>query len=254
MDFYPALLGLKLGIGDGPRWVRNIQLFRERLSENWNLHATILKGNMGYAQYTCIRSCRTYFCWFPLAHKHTSMASPAIREFKIEWLRTMTTVKHATAHDQNHVTVHSFRLVVRLRWVVELFRVGATTENILPPFCRLGDSRIWSFRKKRFNSPVKWEGSEICKLCPISAQIYSFNILEPLKVVATFLSKTKISLAVYTQNSDWRPRTEIMEVIYFLFALKKFQCLFEVISVSFCLCNLCLFEFLYRICWMKMIY
>ena len=164
------------------------------------------------------------------------------------------TVKDATAHVQNHVTIHFSGVVLRLPWVVELFRVGATTENILPAFCRLGNSRIWSFRKKLFNSPVTWEGSQICKLCPISAQIYSFNILEPLKVVTTFLSKTKISLAVYTQNSDWRPRTEIMEVIYFLFALKKFQCLFEIISVSFCLCNLCLFEFLYRTCWMKTIY
>ena len=31
-----------------------------------------------------------------------------------------------------------------------------------------------------------------------------------------------------------------MQVIYFLFALEKFQCLFELISVSFYLCNLCL--------------
>ena len=46
-------------------------------------------------------------------------------------------------------------------------------------------------------------------------------------------------------------RREIMQVIYFLFALEKFQCLFELISVSFYLCNLCLCEFLYRICWMK---
>ena len=29
-----------------------------------------------------------------------------IREFKIRRLRTTTTVEHATAHDQNHVTVH----------------------------------------------------------------------------------------------------------------------------------------------------
>ena len=51
----------------------------------------------------------------------------------------------------------------------------------------------------------------------------------------------KISLPVYTQNSDWRPRTEIMKVIYLLFALEKFQwqCLFEVINMSFYLCNLC---------------
>ena len=35
-----------------------------------------------------------------------------------------------------------------------------------------------------------------------------------------------------------------MQVTYFLFALEKFQCLFELISVSFYLCNLCLCEFL----------
>ena len=36
-----------------------------------------------------------------------------------------------------------------------------------------------------------------------------------------------------------------MQVIYFLFALEKFRCLFELISVSFYLCDLCLCEFLY---------
>ena len=63
-------------------------------------------------------------------------------------------VKHATEHDQNHVTVHFSRVVLRLRWVVELFRVVGTTENILLVFCRLGNSRISSFRKKVFNSPA----------------------------------------------------------------------------------------------------
>ena len=57
-----------------------------------------------------------------------------IREFKIPRLRTTTTVKHATAHDQNHV------------------------RNILLVFCRLGNSRISSFRKKVFNSPALSEG------------------------------------------------------------------------------------------------
>ena len=76
------------------------------------------------------------------------------REFKIPRLRTTTTVKHATAHDQNHVTVHFSRVVLQLRWVVELFRVVATTENILLAFCRLGNSRISSFRKNVFNSPA----------------------------------------------------------------------------------------------------
>ena len=37
------------------------------------------------------------------------------REFKIPRLRTTTTVKHATVHDQNHVTVHFSRVVLRLR-------------------------------------------------------------------------------------------------------------------------------------------
>ena len=38
-----------------------------------------------------------------------------IREFKIRRLRTTTTDKHATAHDQNHVTVRFSRVVLRLR-------------------------------------------------------------------------------------------------------------------------------------------
>ena len=59
--------------------------------------------------------------------------------------RTTTTVKHATAQDQNHVTVHFSRVVLRLWWVVELFRVVGTTANILLVFCRLGNSRISSF-------------------------------------------------------------------------------------------------------------
>ena len=35
-----------------------------------------------------------------------------------------------------------------------------------------------------------------------------------------------------------------MQVIYFLFALEKFQCLFELISVSFYLCKLCFSDLL----------
>ena len=66
--------------------------------------------------------------------------------FRIGWLRTTTTVKHATVHDQNHVTVHFSRIVLRMRYIVELFRVVATTENILLVFSRLGNSRISSFR------------------------------------------------------------------------------------------------------------
>ena len=61
------------------------------------------------------------------------------REFKVRRLRTTTTVKHATAHDQNHVTVLFSHVVLRLRWVVELFCVVGTTNYgehfapILPP-------------------------------------------------------------------------------------------------------------------------
>ena len=40
---------------------------------------------------------------------------PANREFKIRRLRTTATDKHATAHDQNHVTVHFSRVALRLR-------------------------------------------------------------------------------------------------------------------------------------------
>ena len=88
------------------------------------------------------------------------------REFKIRRLRTTTTVKHATAYDQNHVTVHFSCVVLRLRWVVELFRVVGTTEDILLVFCRLGNSRISSFHKKSFQfTCFKWEGSEIWKFC-----------------------------------------------------------------------------------------
>ena len=60
------------------------------------------------------------------------------REFKIRRLWTTATDKYATVHDQNHVTVHFSRVVLRLRWVVELFHVVGTTENVLLVFCRLG--------------------------------------------------------------------------------------------------------------------
>ena len=43
---------------------------------------------------------------------------------------------------------------------------------------------------------------EICKVCLISAQIYAFKILEPLKVVTTFLSKTKLRLRVNRRNNS----------------------------------------------------
>ena len=37
------------------------------------------------------------------------------RDFKIRRLRTTTMVKHATAHDQNHVTVHFCCVVLQLQ-------------------------------------------------------------------------------------------------------------------------------------------
>ena len=85
---------------------------------------------------------------------HVDRIASLIREFKIRRLRNTTTVKHATAHDQNDVTVHFSRVVLRLRWVVDLFFVVGTTENILLVFCRPGNSIISSFRKKVFNSPA----------------------------------------------------------------------------------------------------
>ena len=45
--------------------------------------------------------------WWPLHLEN--------REFKIWQLRTTTTVKHATAHDQNHMTVHFTCVVLWLR-------------------------------------------------------------------------------------------------------------------------------------------
>ena len=57
----------------------------------------------------------------------------ANKEFKIRRLRTTTTVKHATAHDQNHVTVHFSRVALRLRWVVSRSRdYGKHFARILP--------------------------------------------------------------------------------------------------------------------------
>ena len=92
----------------------------------------------------------------PMCRREFQASTIAVnREFKIRRLRTTTTEKHATAHDQNHVTVRFSRVVLRLRWVVELFRAVATTEKILLLiFCRLGTSRISSFRKNVFNPPA----------------------------------------------------------------------------------------------------
>ena len=91
-----------------------------------------------------------------------------IRDLKIRRLRTTTTVKHAIAHDQNQVTVHFSRVVLRLRWVVELFLVVATTENILLAFCRLGNSRI-SFL---FAAAVFWRSFFVL---PLENKIHIFS-------------------------------------------------------------------------------
>ena len=65
-----------------------------------------------------------------------------------------TTVKNATALDQNHVTVHFSRVILRLRvscWAVSHSRdYGEHFARILP----FGNSRISSFRKKVFNLPA----------------------------------------------------------------------------------------------------
>ena len=47
--------------------------------------------------------------------KESVACSRLNREFKIRRLRTTATVKHATAHDQNHVTVNFSHVVRRLR-------------------------------------------------------------------------------------------------------------------------------------------
>ena len=47
--------------------------------------------------------------------KFAVRSEPYNREFKIRRLRTTATDKCATAHDQNHVTVHFSPIVLRLR-------------------------------------------------------------------------------------------------------------------------------------------
>ena len=104
-----------------------------------------------------------------ISHQFSALKVPVLRrnnrEFKIRRLRTTATDKYVTAHDQNHVTVHFSRVVLRLRWIVELFRVVGTTENILLVFCRLRNSRISSFRKNVFNSPALSEREAKCVSC-----------------------------------------------------------------------------------------
>ena len=131
------------------------------------------------ALYYCAQSADS-FSWVLFVSSYTT----AIREFKIQGLRTRTMVKHATAHCQTHVTVHFSRVFQLLWWVVELFRVVATMESICLYFAVSVIQESHLFRKK--------EGSEICKLCLISAQIYAFNLLEPLKFVTIFISKTNL--------------------------------------------------------------
>ena len=75
------------------------------------------------------------------------------RDFNIGLLRTTTTIKHATAHDQNHRTVHFFPRSPAATvsfWAV-LRSLRRTTENILLVFWRLGNTRVSSSRKKKFS-------------------------------------------------------------------------------------------------------
>ena len=98
--------------------------------------ATCITYSTDYYQLLTVESWFTNLDQTPL-NRSQQLPAPykrLIREFKIPRLRTTATVKHATAHNLNHVTVFS-RVVLRLRWVVELFRVVATTENILLAFC-----------------------------------------------------------------------------------------------------------------------
>ena len=57
------------------------------------------------------------------------------RDFTMWRLWSTITDKYATAHDQYYVTVHFSCVVPGLSWVVEMFRVVATAENILLLFC-----------------------------------------------------------------------------------------------------------------------
>ena len=67
---------------------KNIQLFRERLSEK-NVHATIPKGNMGYDQYTVPDTVHLLLLLSFSTRRHMSMASRAILSnfFEKQWTK-----------------------------------------------------------------------------------------------------------------------------------------------------------------------
>ena len=110
-------------------------------------------------------------------------------------LRTATTDKHATAHEQYYVTAYFSRVILRLRWVVKLFLVVATTENILLAFCRFGYPRISSFRLSLSlslqSNSLELEGNKICNMCLFSAQIYDLttNHLEIMTTIVVLLQE-----------------------------------------------------------------
>ena len=90
--------------------------------------------------------------------------------------------------------------------------------------------------KKRFQfTCFNWEGSEICKLYLICDCIY----LKLLKLIFKDLNKLSFSYAEFRLTSE--RRNHAGNLLWILFALEKFQCLFEMISESFYLCNLCMF-------------
>ena len=178
----PTFLGQ---VQSGCKWLRT-KYTRIHLPTEWDCFFAWEFDRLCFSKASGkIQSTIVYF--YSVINEYHSLCSRDNREFKIRRPRTTATDKYATAHDQNHVTVHFSRVVMRLRWVVELFRVVGTTENILLVFCRLGSSRISPFRKKSFQfTCFKSEESEICKLCLISAQIYAFN---PLLWVHFYLAK-----------------------------------------------------------------
>ena len=72
-----------------------------------NVHATIPKGNMGYAQYTVPNdcSCQTYFCCFPLALANLC-PWPRVSFFQISLENRADKTTHNTFRD---CRVHFFR-------------------------------------------------------------------------------------------------------------------------------------------------
>ena len=92
------------------------------LRENETAYSLLFTHNN--ADFGAIHSVTDRSCTTPISKvkRHISSCelrysdrSEVNREFKIRRLRTTTTDKHATAHDQNHVTVHFSRVVLRLR-------------------------------------------------------------------------------------------------------------------------------------------